>query len=341
MRGWPMRGGSTSIIAPTMGHSLERLIVSRTIAMLRVNSSHNEPMKLTTFLHLRIFFTGFLGIALCLTVSGCDKNRHAVGAGDTSDTEGESEGESKGGDPSKGSQGDDITTERDGCRQLACEPGGLECAKGEKCTPWQCGESCCVNSTRCAKITGSIEEGLPCVRDLETQTDDCAASLFCQVDAGPSGAGGPGHCQQLCIPQVGGHGNGEALGFTGNHCFAFNGGANPLCLETCDPFAINCPSNPEKRCFFDLDHFLCGFQTWNSAEGEACFDFAECNLGLVCVPPRSGWWSGSEGSCARVCDLSASDPDTNCRQESTCMRLLDEAADDIAHVGICTSESLP
>lgn len=237
----------------------------------------------------------------------------------------------------------------EGCEEIQCAPGSRECGEGHKCVPWRCGDDCCTNSTRCVELTGTLKLNDECFRDGDEQTDNCGPGLFCMPDGQSTGGGGPGRCVELCVPKQGTAGNCDELGHTGQHCFNFNQGSFPVCLETCDPLARDCP-DPADECYLAIDQFFCTQTTCpNSCDpaeiGDECATEHACRGGLICAPSELSATCNNRdcgnpdtcGCCALLCDLLADDPDENCDRESGehCVPVLANPVDKVAHVGIC------
>jgi hypothetical protein len=173
-----------------------------------------------------------------------------------------------------------------------CEPAGMDCPGGHKCSPYAPDGGCCVGATQCVPLQGNFAEGQACTRTADN--DDCGIGLFCMTAS--SGGAGEGVCLRMCrldesdCPQ--------------GTCRPFDDGFLPVCVVECDPLAQNC-ADPGTACYalWYEGAFVCAPSGDPSADGDACGTFQACAPGLVCAPGER------LADCAADCCTPVCDPD--------------------------------
>ncbi|MEM6292430.1 MAG: hypothetical protein AAGA54_14240 [Myxococcota bacterium] len=147
------------------------------------------------------------------------------------------------------STGDEGTTSTTGTTSVPqgtgglgddCDPYTQDCATGLKCNPYANDGNSAWNDAACFPVADEpLPFGAPCIPEgAATGLDDCDVGSLCW---GFGSAANTGHCIPLCV------GSAEApeCGDPNAACVALNGGAVPLCLQTCDVDLQDCPSEFE------------------------------------------------------------------------------------------------
>ena len=302
---------------------------------------------------IRLFWGGFLLSMAIARCGGVEDPGAGQGSGSSSENSTgasssvDEEDQTSGSDDDESSETGEQSEDGGACEVVECDPGRNDCGEGLKCTPWKCGEGCCMNSSRCVPITGKVQPGEKCDRDPALQQDDCEPTSLCMHDGG-AGTEWSGKCQQMCAFEFDGPGNCEALGRPGEHCFSFERGAMPFCVETCDPVAGDCERDG-MACYLMSNNFMChwpsdpdGEQGEPGKEGEDCRSVTGCEPGLVCA--RDGQElthdcdldEEAQCVCSRICDVTADDPDEPCSVAfPSCEPIGELGPPGIGHVGLC------
>lgn len=205
-----------------------------------------------------------------------------------------------------------------------CDPGQQDCPAGQKCSPYALVDTCCVDTTQCVPVTGTLAQGDPCTR--ADDNDDCGRGLFCL--GVHSGGSGPGTCVALCDVD-----DPDSCG--ADRCVQFNEGVLPLCRPACDPLAQDCP--PGQACYAALTEqaFTCltsAFEPGHGAAGEPCATISACQPGLLCTVAADLAACAAELCCTPLCPIGS---DT-CAAPLTCEHVFDAVAfPQYAEVGYC------
>ncbi|MCA9657806.1 MAG: hypothetical protein KC486_05640 [Myxococcales bacterium] len=211
-----------------------------------------------------------------------------------------------------------------------CDPGLQDCPEGEKCTPYAADQgSCCVDSTRCAPLTGELGPGEACTR--EAAGDDCALGLFCLGKS--SGDVGPGICVQLCDVN-------DPAACPGGACIPFNDGLLPLCEAPCDPLVQDC-EGADVGCYAVVsgEQFICSQSDYDEGagdDGDACYTIQSCKPGLACVRADLQEGCAAERCCTPVCELSGDGSECPAASEACVSPWpAGEAPPEYSDVGMC------
>ena len=127
-------------------------------------------------------------------------------------------------------------------------------------------------------------------------------------------------------------------------CAVANDGTLPICLDKCDPLAVDCPQgddlcipNPGEPgfvCVLDASGGMSPYATPCNGPNE---DDNSCNLGLICIPadavPETTCQSAI-GCCSPICDVTA--PNDCPGQGQTCENFYESPVPGYEDVGICT-----
>lgn len=212
-----------------------------------------------------------------------------------------------------------------------CLPGIGDCPDGFKCQPYAKGGESVVRYTQCVQLRGDKKHGDTCVR--EQYDDDCGKDLLCI--AGTSARTGPGVCNQLCDgadpSSCGDHGLGPAT------CYAWNGGALPLCEQACHPLRPNCGAN--EGCYPGQPEFVCALSDpppGKGRPGDDCYTVQSCAAGSACIVGDNVLGCESDACCALYCDLEGGG--SECPAPTSCVAFPGVAADAnpaLVDVGAC------
>ena len=231
------------------------------------------------------------------------------------------------------SGGDDMSFIQDpdgGGPNNQCDIWAQDCPEGEKCTPYAADQgSCCVDSTRCAPLTGELGPGEACTR--EAAGDDCALGLFCLGKS--SGDVGPGICVQLCDVN-------DPAACPGGACIPFNDGLLPLCEAPCDPLVQDC-EGADVGCYAVVsgEQFICSQSDYDEGagdDGDACYTIQSCKPGLACVRADLQEGCAAERCCTPVCELSGDGSECPAASEACVSPWpAGEAPPEYSDVGMC------
>lgn len=274
-----------------------------------------------------------LPLSICVvTAVGCGGKDDTMGSGDTSASDGTSNGTSDGSTSTSStsggvtSQGSDSATSTssgtsgtstsssgggfidppDGGVEGQCDPGLQDCPNpDEKCTGYvTMPGDCCVDANHCVPMMGMKQFGEPCTRI--DGNDDCDKGLFCMTKT--SGSTGEGICLEYCVVDD------PSSCENGGSCLAFNDGALPLCEEECDPLLQDCQGS--QGCYPAFDRFVCAVPNLDQGggDGDPCYTIQSCQPGLGCVSADSLSDCQDTACCTPFCDLNEPDPCTSPEQ---------------------------
>jgi hypothetical protein len=203
-----------------------------------------------------------------------------------------------------------------GTDECACDMFAQDCPQGEKCVPYQQGDTWDCNI--CADVLGDHVAGEACSFDSMAGTDDCDATSWC------FGSEEEGTCHAFC---TGTADNPECA--PGLQCMITNAYAISICVSPCDPVVQNCEQGA--GCYWAGAIFGCTFTApSNGSIGEPCDYFNSCAPGLHCT---------EDSLCSPFCELGLGDAPCDALPGTTCVPffLEGEAPQGYEHVGLCVS----
>jgi hypothetical protein len=216
---------------------------------------------------------------------------------------------------------------------LRCSAWDQECPDGEKCMPWANDGGNQWNATRCSELDPEAAgAGDACtVADSPVRGQDtCDEGSMCIVgDADAL----EGECVALCTGA-----ESDPVCPPPTTCHISNEGVLILCLEPCDPLALDC--GPGRACVpGHNDTFHCFVEGAALPLGAVCGQpLQSCADGMACVDADFLPACDDDFCCAQLCDLTAFDPDAACVDpEATCVSWWPDETPpvDMDHVGVC------
>lgn len=187
-----------------------------------------------------------------------------------------------------------------------CSVWEQDCAPGLKCNPYVSNGGGW-DAARCVDIEDAPSQiGDLCTAEDggSTGNDSCDLGLMCffvdiETDLG--------ECIALCTDEL------EPTCPRSTACAVFNAGALPLCLESCDPIAPDCPEG--ETCYAEDSAFVC-MPTFdgNGDYLDDCTQIAQCSPGFICLDQSAVAGCEHDGCCTPFCDTDT--PET-CPEGST------------------------
>lgn len=201
----------------------------------------------------------------------------------------------------------DMTT-GDPQELLNCDPWAQDCPDGFKCMAYT-DEGDYFTGTKCTPVVpnGGVA-GDECYADggWATGVDDCALGYACWNINPETSIGG-------CVAQCTGTMDDFSCPDPEDICVFWVPGLAHVCLDTCDPFLQDCPS--DQVCGPNWasggQEFVC-YLDWSFEKGQefgACQGPNTCDPGLICWDPSQAVECDQNqgGCCLSYCDLDAPD----------------------------------
>jgi hypothetical protein len=188
------------------------------------------------------------------------------------------------------------------------------CPEGEKCMPWDDQGGGFWNATKCSPVDAQPkQDGDECATEGggTSGVDNCDVGLLCWF----LNEENVGSCINMCTGSME-----NPMCNPGEVCDISNNGSLILCLDTCDPVAVDCPDG--QICFATSTgdgQFICDFDASGDIGqfGDPCEFINVCDPGLYCAGADAMPGCDAGGCCTPFCDVNdpqcpASDPQVEC-----------------------------
>ena len=204
---------------------------------------------------------------------------------------------------------------------LSCDVFAQDCPRDQKCMPWANDGGGAWNSTRCSPVADQpAQVGETCTVEGSAVSglDDCDLGLMCfHVD--------PRTNEGTCVAMCEGTEEMPTCSDAARVCSQTHDGGLHLCLQPCDPIALDCP--PELSCTANDVEFVCvrpGTHGQGIFDfGEECEHFVDCADGLSCIDDAA--------ECMGRCCTQACDP-----MAPACM-LPSQSCQPLRSAGVCVN----
>jgi hypothetical protein len=231
--------------------------------------------------------------------------------------------------------GDGFISGHDWRSEPQCDPWAQDCPLGEKCMPWANDGGDAWNAMKCVPIARDpAQPGEPCTVEGSPTSglDDCDIASMCfYVDPRTN----MGTCVAFC--------GGDPTGTTcppGTDCPITDSSVLILCLPLCHPLASDCAVGLCAPMVADF-HCVPNESGDAGAYGEPCAYVNACDPGLFCADAATvPGCAGASGCCSEFCDVTLTDPDSQCAGQAEGQECLPWYAEGDAppgyeNVGVC------
>jgi hypothetical protein len=208
-----------------------------------------------------------------------------------------------------------------------CDPYAQDCPEGYKCAPYASDGGPAWDANKCVMVTGDDTPGGGCTAEVSGTSgrDSCIEGALCtNVD--------PNLLTGVCVALCGGSEANPTCN-PGTGCLATNEGVINLCVQRCDPLAMNACDLVGQACIDNEGDFLC-VESGGYEIGEFCEFLNDCAEGSFCGPSIADSCKAPGGCCLAYCDTAEGD---GCDAPDECVAY-DPPSPMYPQLGYCASD---